>query len=81
MITRRIDELKIGDLVDLANDKFADPNGTNQEFSFEYLTVREIDRETPSCIVVYFDDYACGFPPSHVVTIDPDNRNDDTTEA
>lgn len=69
MATKRIDELIPGDLVDLQNDKYADRRGDNIEYEFELACVAEIDRETPDCICVYFENSACGFPPGHVVTV------------
>lgn len=65
---KRIDQLVIGDMVDLQNDPFAD-NGNHPEFEFEYATVCEMERETPSCMMVCFDSIACGFPPAHMVTL------------
>lgn len=69
-VQRRVDMLRIGDRVDLENDKFADPNGTNESPLFEFLTVGTIERETRGCIRIDFDNYSCGFPPNHWVDVD-----------
>lgn len=65
--TKAISELLVGDLVDLEGDKFADKDGEHPEFESEYSTVYEIVRESDKCIVVYFDNFTCGFPPDHRV--------------
>lgn len=64
---KTIAELVPGDMVDLQGDRFADPKNNYPPFEFEYSTVMEIDRETPTCIAIYFDGFACGFPPDHQV--------------
>jgi hypothetical protein len=69
-VQRRVDALRIGDRVDLENDKYADPNGTNQGFPFEFLTVEAIERETRDCIRVDFNGFSCGFPPNHWIDVD-----------
>jgi LmbE family N-acetylglucosaminyl deacetylase len=67
---KRIDELQIGDLVDLEGDSFADPDRDPAKgFEFQYAKVEEIDRETPDCVVVWFDNDVVGFPPDHMVEI------------
>lgn len=71
-ILRRVDELKPGDLVDLEGDEFADPNGTNETFPFEYTEVEEAKRETSTCVAVAFLGFdVVGFPPDHVVKVSP----------
>lgn len=69
MPMKRIDQLEIDDMVDLRRDKFADPKDDHPSFVFEYQTVREIERETPDCVCVYWDNFSCGFPPSHKVYV------------
>lgn len=78
-VQRRVDMLKIGDRVDLENDIFADPCAKNSlglgdsehpEFAYEFQTVHEIEQESADCICVYFDNFACGFPPDHWIDVD-----------
>lgn len=71
-ILRRVDELKPGDLVDLEDDEFADPNGTNETFPFKYVEVEKVERETIICVAVAFLGFnVVGFPPDHVVKVSP----------
>lgn len=66
---KKISELKVGDLVDLASDKYAD-KGECPEFEFEYREVEAIEVETPGCTAVYFVNAPCvGFPPDHMVEV------------
>lgn len=66
---KKISELKIGDLVDLENDPFADDE-KNPEFEFEFQEIEAIKIETPHCTVVYFVNAPCiGFPPNHEVEV------------
>lgn len=74
MERKRIDELKVGDLVDLEADVFANSNGEHPEYEFELAQVVEIERETPTCICVYFETGAVGFPPEHLVSVQEQSR-------
>lgn len=87
-VQRRVDMLKIGDRVDLEGDIFADPCGgasdsasmgdsEHPEFAFEFQTVREIEQESADCICVYFDNFACGFPPDHWIDVDGEQVRED----
>ncbi len=67
-----IKELQIGDLVDLENDPFADPDHSNPMYPFEYQTICAIEVENPDCICVYFDGSTCGFPTDHMVSVQRD---------
>jgi hypothetical protein len=68
-----IKDLKAGDLIDLENDRYADPDGVKVEYQSEYSEVDEIDQETDTCIVVYFTStQAVGFPPDHKVKREDD---------
>lgn len=78
----RVDQLVIGQRVDLQNDLYADPKGRDftqdgvgsgtdhPEFETEFQVVYDIERETPDCLVVHFDGFSCGFPPHHEVDVD-----------
>ena len=77
----RIDQLAVGQRVDLEGDQIADPEtyaadgdtsaSQHPEFEFEFEVVSEIERETAGCFCVYFESgFACGFPPDHAVAVD-----------
>lgn len=68
-VIKRIDELKEGDLVDLAGDIFADPRDDNPALECEFATVLDVERETPECVCIYFDSITAGFPPTHHVRV------------
>jgi len=68
-VKKRADEIREGDMVDLQGDVFADPAGDHVCFEFLYQTVHEAERETPSCVRIDFDNFSCGFPPSHVLEV------------
>lgn len=70
-VQRLISDLRIGDSIDLENDPIADPGGCNEEFTFEFAEVIEIDRETAKCICIYTSQGAFGFPPDHWININP----------
>jgi hypothetical protein len=72
-----VEELKEGDLVDLLNDRYADPfghSGTESDpddgsdearhmaLEDEYATVEGLEIETPDCTVVYTNLASQGFP-------------------
>ncbi len=75
---RRVDELQVGDRVDLQGDMFGDPDheedGHDCQFEFEYEAVMSIEVEkTPvvDCYVVTFvSGFTCGFPVYHEVEVD-----------
>lgn len=82
MLKKRVDQLIVGQRVDLEADEIADPEyaatgdpdtSEHPSFQFEYEVVSEIAHETDECMVVYFESgFACGFPPDHTVEIDPE---------
>lgn len=63
----KVKHLKVGDMVDLEGDVFADPDHDHVSLEFELATVEGIDQETAHCIVIYFNGIAVGFPPDHEV--------------
>ncbi len=83
---KRVDELKPGDMVDLQNDRYADPEGfasgggpgfmsercQGYGWAYEFVEVVETERETPECVRVDFVDCAVGFPPDHLVEVAED---------
>jgi len=62
--------LRVGDLVDLAEDPFADPDGDDPALQIEYAVVCEISRETEDCIAIGFEGLdIIGFPPGHILLV------------
>jgi len=77
---KRVSDLKIGDLVDLEGDRYADPNRDHISFGFEYQEVATIEHETPDCIAVGFEGFdVVGFPPWHMVKVG--SRADEETSG
>lgn len=68
-----VEKLKVGDLIDLAGDPYADPKGNNPTFEFEYVNVGDLygesagEQETPKCYRLDYDGGSCGFPTGHRV--------------
>ncbi len=62
--------VKVGDMVDLEGDTYADPNRDSLAFECEYAIVFEVDRETADCVAIYFDGCAFGFPPDHLLKVE-----------
>jgi hypothetical protein len=83
----RVDQLKIGQRVDLEADMYADPDyyaaaeageanpeerSEHPEFQFEFLTVETVEPESSECTRVDFSGFSCGFPPDHEIDVDPE---------
>jgi hypothetical protein len=64
-----VEQLRPGQLVDLAGDPFADPHQDHPRYEWEFMEVVEVERESPNCIRVAFEDDSIGFPPSHVLKV------------
>jgi hypothetical protein len=65
-----IARLRVGDMVDLEGDKYADQNRDHPTFESEYVMVASIERETPACLVVGFEGFdMVGFPPDHLLPV------------
>ena len=69
MIMLPVNELKIGDFIDMEGDKYADPNGDNVALAYEWQEVYSLERETPTCIVIETPYITVGFPVDHVVRV------------
>ena len=68
--TKIVSELTAGMKIDLAGDKYADPDNTDAYLESMYVVVDKIVRETPDCMVVYGEEErAWGFPPKHEVIV------------
>ena len=66
----QVRQLRIGDLVDLEGDGFADPQRKHTQFESELAEVVAIENETPGCIAVSFEGFdTVGFPPDHFVRV------------
>jgi hypothetical protein len=68
---KRVSELRLGDMIDLEGDRYADPDSANPAFECEYAVVDYIERETSDCILIGIeggDNF--GFPPDHLVKCD-----------
>lgn len=81
VVRRRIDQVRIGDRLDLQNDMFADSTAhetdgaetDHPEFEFEFATVEAIELEphdTDPCIVLHTSQGSFGFPPDHWIEVD-----------
>ncbi len=93
----RIDQLRIGQRVDLEGDMFADPeyylaaqdgeespefNSEHPEWQFEFEKVLAVEIETDECTRVDFESgFSCGFPPDHEVDVDGEQTFDDDDDA
>ena len=75
---KRVENLQLGEFVDLEADAYADPNGNGSltedgdyhGFEFEYEVVEHVEKETDTCTRVDFESgYSCGFPPWHLVAV------------
>ena len=75
-VQRRADQARVDDRIDLQGDPIADPTNDNAEFQFEFARVTEIERETPTCIVLYTTQGAFGFPPDHWLDVDGEQVRD-----
>jgi hypothetical protein len=64
--TKRIDELSVGDRLDLQGDRYA----TSDCWEFEYAEVYAMETETPTCVRIDFTNGdSVGFPPDHLVEV------------
>ncbi len=69
-VQRRIDQVRVSDRLDLEGDEYADPNGTKEEFTFEFAEVLNVERETKNCILIETTQGSFGFPPKHWIDVD-----------
>ena len=71
---RRADMLRIGDRIDLEGDKFADPNGTKEDFVYGFAGVKSVTLKTAYCVLIETSQGAFGFPPDHMVEVDAEQN-------
>ena len=70
-LRRRVDQVRIGDHIDLEWDAIADPLGErSEEFSYDFAIVEEIVNETQNCIVLSTTQGTFGFPSEHWLDVD-----------
>lgn len=70
-----VTDLRVGDLVDLEGDPYADPGHGNPDhhcgYEFELTHVGDLfgdrpgEHETANCYRLDYEGGACGFPPDH----------------
>jgi hypothetical protein len=76
VVQRRVDHVRVGDLIDLQNDPYADSQGAETsetaipESPFEFAVVESVERETPQCTVLHTSQGSFGFPPDHWLDVD-----------
>lgn len=73
---RRVDQVQIGDALDLENDMYADPEGYvteghngNPEFQFGFARVDDIATES-ACTVLHTTQGVFAFPHDHMIGVD-----------
>ena len=58
--------LKVGDMIDLEGDVYADPGCDHPWMESEYAIVTEVDHETSECVAIGFEGFdLVGFPVQH----------------
>lgn len=63
-------DVKVGDLVDLEGDPYADPDSDILYFQDQYMEVGEVDQETPECVAIGFEGFdLVGFPTDHELKV------------
>lgn len=68
----KVRHLRVGDVLDLQNDPYADPAGTNTFYPCEYAVIAAVTQETLDCFVLDFEHGATvGFPADHQVCHHP----------
>ena len=59
-------EIKVGDMIDLEGDTYADPARDHPWMESEYAIVTEVDHETSECVAIGFESFdLVGFPTHH----------------
>lgn len=66
----RAKNVKVGDLVDLEGDEYADPGNDQPYLQDQYVEVIEVEQETPECVLIAFEGYGLvGFPTLHKLNV------------
>ena len=66
-----IRQLKSGMKVDLAGDRYADPDRSSATLEYELAEVVGMEWETAGCVRVDTTEGSYGFPPDHSVIVFP----------
>ncbi len=69
-----VKDLRVGDVVDLEGDEYADPDHDVVDYVYEYQVVGSIEieaREGEVHVVVFEDDHVVAFPPLHEILTVP----------
>lgn len=70
MEMRAASGIRVGDMVDLEGDTYADPQLEHGEFASELQTVATVERETPDCVAIGFEGFdVVGFPLDHLLRV------------
>ncbi len=74
---RRIDQVRVGDLLELEHDEYADPayhhDGYGSDnFKYEFARVLNVERKSDNWFVLYTTQGAFRFPPDHWVNVGGD---------
>ncbi len=66
-----VERVKTGDLIELAGDRYADPDGERVMAMKEFgIVLHDAYRETPECTTLHIeDDDLYGFPTGHLIRI------------
>lgn len=65
-IKKFVKDVEVGDMIDLEDDPYADPEG-NVEFTFAFAGVDEVEKQDVDCIVLHTTQGSFGFPPDHLI--------------
>jgi hypothetical protein len=68
-------EVRPGQLVDLEEDPFADPQLDHRRYEWEYMEVMGVERETDVCVRVDFDGASVAFPAEHTLSVLSNERS------
>jgi hypothetical protein len=81
VVTRRIDQVRVGDRLDLQGDEYADPdNDPHTVFAYMFAEVESIEYEphdTDPCIALHTSLGSFSFPPDHWVVVDVEQVRDE----
>lgn len=62
--------LRVGDLIDLQGDVFADPHHASRYFACAWQIVATVEPEGDGCVAIVIEGFdVVGFPPGHYVRV------------
>ncbi len=62
--------VKVGDLVDLEGDEYADPDYDKTWMLYLFAEVTDVEQETPECVAIGFEGFdLVGFPTDHELRV------------